>query len=371
MKVIYLVGTLGAGGLERFVTRMALMAKRTGAFTPAVICLTNKSGLFLPQLEQAGVEVVQAPPGWYRSPIGLYRLKSIISGMKGDIVHSQVNYSLLQQFLATVWAGSKYAVTERSKYKRSGMDLIRRRIQFRILKFCGVKYSANAVAVAQHLSNMVGVPVEYFTVVPNGVEITSPNHEKIATIRRRLNIGARDFTIGYVARMDPPKGHLFLLNVLRILIIEKKLPCKVLLVGDGSMRKLIEEKILEFGLSDHIILTGVVPDVEEWMPVFDLVMLLSNREGMPNAILEAMAAARPVVATSVGNIPELLGQGAGIVVDPDAALETVANEIDSLMNSKSKMQLMGEKALVRIQASFSIEGTWQKLLSYYKSILGA
>ncbi|WKZ61647.1 MAG: glycosyltransferase [Cyclobacteriaceae bacterium] len=370
MKVIYLVGTLGAGGLERFVTRMALMAKRTGAFTPAIICLTSKTGLFLAQLEQAGVEVVQGPSGWYRSLIGVYRLKNTIAKLNGDIVHSQVNYSLLQQFLASVWAGSKYAVTERSKYSRSGMDLVRRRIQFRILKFFEVRYSANAVAVAQHLSKMVGVPVEYFTVIPNGVEITSPNLEKIATIKRRLNIGVEDFTIGYVARMDPPKGHLFLLNVLRILIIEKKLPCKVLLVGDGSMRKLIEERIHEFGLSDYIILTGVVADVEDWMPVFDMVMLLSNREGMPNAILEAMAASRPIVATAVGNIPELLGNEAGIVVAHDADSANVADLVESLMNDKAKRQFIGEKACEKIRDLYSIEKTWSKLLAYYEAILG-
>jgi glycosyltransferase involved in cell wall biosynthesis len=290
--------------------------------------------------------------------------------MKGDIVHSQVNYSLLQQFLATVLAGSKYAVTERSKYNRSGMDLLRRRIQFWILRFFGVRYSANADAVAQHLSTMVRVPVDYFTVIPNGVEINLIDSKSITDIRKRIKIGFNEFIIGYVARMDTPKGHLFFLNVLHVLINAKKRPCRVVLIGDGPMRKLIEEKIHELGLSDYIILTGVVPDVEEWMPVFDLVMLLSNREGMPNAILEAMAAARPIIATSVGNIPELLGQGAGIVVEPDADPERVADEIDSLMNDRAKRQLLGEKAYEKIQTLYSIEETWKKILKYYESILG-
>src|SRR5688500_15556041 len=105
LRVLYLVGNLGAGGLERFVTRVSLRAKESVDFEPSVCCLAERSGIFVPVLEAAGVTVVQAPENWRRNRKSLSELGSMIHSLSVDIVHSQVNFSLWQQFSASRQGG--------------------------------------------------------------------------------------------------------------------------------------------------------------------------------------------------------------------------------------------------------------------------
>src|SRR5688572_4013478 len=94
LRVLFCVGSLGAGGLERFVTRMAVYAKQSAEIDPVVLCLSRRSGIFLDPLEHAGVRVIAASPGWIRQPLQWWKLVRIIRSVKPDIVHSHVHYSV-------------------------------------------------------------------------------------------------------------------------------------------------------------------------------------------------------------------------------------------------------------------------------------
>src|SRR5438477_8636069 len=96
-----MVGNLGAGGLERFVTRISLRANEGKEFEPVVLCLSQRSGQFLPTLESAGIPILEAPSGWRRDRKALRELADIIRSSKADLAHSQVNFSLWQQYSAS------------------------------------------------------------------------------------------------------------------------------------------------------------------------------------------------------------------------------------------------------------------------------
>ncbi|MCS6818688.1 MAG: hypothetical protein RMJ53_10890, partial [Chitinophagales bacterium] len=89
--VIFFTGNLHAGGLERFVTRVALAAVKTNAFYPIIVCLKKKEGIFLSELELNGITVLDAPLGWQRSVWSLLRLRRMIKDLHPAVVHSQVN----------------------------------------------------------------------------------------------------------------------------------------------------------------------------------------------------------------------------------------------------------------------------------------
>lgn len=368
MKVAFLVGSLEAGGLERFVTRISIAAQTEKVFEPVVICLNKKSGLFLEELESQGVQVVGTNPFWYRSIAGINSLKKAIQLLDVDLVHSQVNYSILQQFIASYLAGRKFTITERSNYRRTGFSLLRRRIQYFFLRIFGVRYSANSKSVALHLAAMLNEPVARFSVIPNGVTCADVASTLIDSRRVTLGIDSEEIIIGYVARMDPPKGHALLMDVLNILIHERGCRLKVILVGNGSLRKQIENNVTALQLERHVIFTGVVSDVENWMPIFDIVALLSNREGMPNVVIEAMAAGKPVIGTAVGNIPELLNGGAGIIVHEND-LQKIADAFESLIRDPALRKQMGAVGLAKVQREYSLQATLKALVSYYHSIL--
>jgi glycosyltransferase involved in cell wall biosynthesis len=163
--------------------------------------------------------------------------------------------------------------------------------------------------------------------------------------------------------MASHKGHLYFLELVKELV-GKKLPVRVCLIGDGPERANITKWIGQNGLTAVVTLTGVISNVEEMIPAFDICALLSEYEGMPNSVIEAMAYGKPVVAHPVGNVPELFEGGAGIVVaqgDKRQALE----HLEELINKPELRARIGDEARKRIAARFSLDATVVNLLNLY------
>lgn len=363
MKVVFFVGTLQAGGLERFVTRVSVKAKQEQKFNPIVICLNKCTGIFLDELLAAKVPVYEAPSRWFRSPLRWWQLVQLIRNIQPDIVHSQVNFSMVQQYLASFMAGVPFTVTERNCYQRRGWALWRRRFQYAFLKFCGVRYSANSIRVAEHLATMLGEKPETFMVLPNGIEVSACN--VLLPTKGKPTFPVR---IAYVARMAPHKGHLFFLNVLEQLNFKRKINCNAVLIGDGAMRQAIEKAVIDKNLTGNITLTGVVNNVEDYLLTSDIVCLLSEFEGMPNVIMEAMAVGKPVIATDIGNARELLSGGAGIVLQT-RDIEQAVQAFEQLICQPELRLKMGEYGKSLISKKFSLSGAINKLIQYYKTIV--
>lgn len=369
MRVLYFVGSLGAGGIERFVTRIATKAKNEGIFEPVVCCLYHREGIFLPMLENGGIDVYGAPLGWMRAPGSLGELSSLVQQIAPDIVHSQVNFSMGQQLLAVRLAGkAAFCVTERNQYTLTGWKLLRRIVQFHCLRILGAHYSANSLAVAQHLADQVRTSVSSLPVLPNGVSLIPNNQPIRSLVRASLNWKEGDIGIGYVARMAPHKGHRAFLQALKNLL-SLRLPVKAVLVGDGPQRDQLQEFIRELHIEDIVYLVGVVSNVDDYLQACDIVALFSEHEGMPNAILEAMAAGKAIVATGVGAIPELLDEGrAGCIVN-GPSLETLTSALSALVEDENLRRELGLSAAARIDELFSLEISFAKLLQYYQQVI--
>ncbi|MBV6429338.1 MAG: putative glycosyltransferase EpsF [Haliscomenobacter sp.] len=368
-RILLIVGTLNAGGLERFVSRVVRQAIATESFIPVVLCLTKREGIFLNELLAQGIRVLEAPSGWQKSWTKMRYLSQMIWKERPDIVHSQVNFSLVHQWLLYKLAGvRKIAFTERNCYPLSGWWRVRRMLQFYFIRLMGVSYSANSQQVRMHLSQMLWYPAGKIPVIPNGLEVKENHVSARGVARKKYNWGDADIIIGYVARMDPHKGHFYFLEVinhLQRLVGDVKF--KICLVGDGILMPEIQKKVESSSLKDITILTGIISNMEELMPAFDLLCLFSEREGMPNVVIEAMAGGVPVFANPVGNVPELLGADAGFINTSSQAVHT-AQFLNSIMQDKSLRLAAAEKSRQKIATTFSIELTFQQLLQYYLNL---
>ncbi|MBX2944886.1 MAG: glycosyltransferase [Cyclobacteriaceae bacterium] len=359
MKVAFFVGTLQAGGLERFVTRVSIKALQEKQFIPIVICLIKRTGIFLDELQAANVKVYEAPKSWFRSPYRWWQFIRLIREINPDIVHSQVNFSMLQQFLVAWFGRARFTVTERNCYQRGGLALVRRRVQYRLLKISRVVYSANSKRVAKHLAVMYNEQMDTFPILHNGIDV--PDLTPVTNF-------ANPVRIGYVARMSLHKGHLFFLDVLEKLIHVRHLTCEAIFFGDGPDRAIIEKSIMDKGLEKFVTLTGVVSDLDKQLLSCDIVALLSDFEGMPNVIIEAMAVGKPVVATDVGNARELLANDAGFVLEKKIIDDAVA-AFEQLIKQPELRLSMGQVGRARIKNEFSLASTLNSLLNYYRAII--
>jgi glycosyltransferase involved in cell wall biosynthesis len=205
------------------------------------------------------------------------------------------------------WLGKPVVVSARGSDINLFKDfpLIRRFLHYTMMKANGV------ITVSQALKDAacsLGIPAEKMTVIPNGVDTRKFFPLPQAEARKRLGLTNQRIILS-VGRLCPNKGFDILIRAFKILLEKCDEPSpSLVLIGDGAFRKPLEEMIASACLQDHIQLIGEVPHAELalWYSAADVFCLASGREGWPNVLLEALACGRPVVATAVGGVPEII-----------------------------------------------------------------
>lgn len=203
----------------------------------------------------------------------------------------------------------------------------------------------NAHTIGSRLTELRGLPAEKMRVIHNAL----PDLDIAATP------AGRAMRIGCVSRMDHMKGTRYLVEAFAT--IAKTHPnVELMLVGDGPERPNVEAQVAEAGLTDRVIMTGHYPgDVNELVGTFDIYAFPSLWEGLPYALLEAMRAGKPIVATDVGGIPEAVVDGeTGILVTP-ASTEELAAALLGLVGDEALRQRFARAARARYEDSFSLE----------------
>ena len=214
-----------------------------------------------------------------------------------------------------------------------------------------------------------GFRKDRLTVIHNG--IVSPSRTAAPAQqqpRQRLGLREDAVVIGTVSRLERRKGIAYLVSALAR--IRRDCPSAVLLVvGDGRMRQDLERLALDLGVRDRVVFTGALPDPTAALEAMDIFALPSIQEALPMAILEAMAMAKPVVATTVGGIPEAVVHGeTGLLVPPkdDASL---ASALLVLARNPARRQEMGARGRARFEALFTADLMARRTLEVYRRVL--
>ncbi len=205
--------------------------------------------------------------------------------------------------------------------------------------------------------------------VHNGVEIGVGRSEKYRErVRSDLRIGPETCLIGTIGRLTPVKGISYLLQAVRLLVQQEQ-NIKLLLVGDGPMRDTLEQESRDLGIAETVVFLGHREDTRELIRAVDIFVLPSLSEGIPMALLEAMAASRAVIASRVGGIPEVIRDGVeGILVEPKDVSALVEGCL-RLLRSSDKAKELGDSARRRVDRSFSAESMAGAVRSLYWSLL--
>jgi glycosyltransferase involved in cell wall biosynthesis len=182
---------------------------------------------------------------------------------------------------------------------------------------------ANSEAVAEDTRRHESIDERKLRVIRNGVEPIEPlTGDEVAAGRRELGVGADEIVFGCVANLHPVKRHDLLIDAFAVLRREG-LPVRLVMIGGGPLQPELQRRIDGHGLGDVAALLGSVTDPKPMLRLFDAVVQASRSEGLPNALLEAAAAARPIVATAAGGSGE-------IVVDGETGLLVPVNDLDRL-----------------------------------------
>ena len=368
IKVMLLITELAYGGTPRVVQRLA-EGLDPGRFEATVTSLLPKRDIAW-ELEEKGFRVHSLGIESKLSLKAVWDLKRLLWEEKVDLLHA-FNYhaNLIGRLVGRLLSRVPVViVSERSveSEKRRRRVLIDR-LTFQLAD-C---WSVNAQAVKEQLTKRERVDPTRIRVISSGVDLKafSPRDPSPDWLQR-LGIHPGDFTLVSVGRLDPYKGQEDLLQALsRLQGLGKGRRLKLILVGDGRFREKLQQMATSLGLADSVSFVGAIPHVAEALACADLFALPSTEEGLPGAVLEAMAMAKPVVATAVGGTPEAVKDGITGILVPSRDPEALAKAIEALLQDPDQARAMGQAGRRRIEEHFPVERMVAETEQLYEELI--
>jgi glycosyltransferase involved in cell wall biosynthesis len=232
------------------------------------------------------------------------------------------------------------------------------------------KIIAVSAAVRESFSGLPGFPADRTVVVHPGLEMRPPisDASALARLRETLGLGQAHPVLLNIGRLVPVKGQRYLIPMMRR--VRDRLPdAKLLIAGEGHLRATLEREIAGAGLSDAIVLLGSRSDVNDLLAVSDALVLSSESEAAPLPPMEAMRACRPVIATDVGGVREIVVDGVTGFVVPRGDAEALAGAVVKMFASPDVARQMGEAGRAVGLEQFDVAVSLERIEGIYRTLL--
>jgi glycosyltransferase involved in cell wall biosynthesis len=294
-------------------------------------------------------------------------IRNFIKEQQIDIVHSHgykanVYAQAVKHRVATRTIATCHPWTETTYSLRS-------RVYTRLDKFLLPRFD-RVVAISDEMKKEVlqaRVPRYKIAVIPNGIDLQRLKvTEEKQKIRTELGLPSEGIIIGTIGRLVQEKGQ-YLLVEAAARLAKNFLNAFYLIVGDGPLRQGLQEQARKAGVENRFIFSGVSDQIPKLLGLMEVFVLPSLSEGLPMVILEAMAARKPIIATKVGAIPQLLrDRESALLVKPNAA--ELADAIAYLLNHPATAQRFGQKAFDRVRDEYSSQKMTQEYVAVYDTL---
>jgi glycosyltransferase involved in cell wall biosynthesis len=353
LSVALCITELDVGGAERCLVRLATRMDRE-RFTPVVYVLAPPpvaDRVCLVALEEAGVEVhFLGMRSKSQLPLAVWRLARCLRRQRPAVVQSFLFHANIVARLASRLARVPAVVSGiRVAERRSRWPLRVDRWTDRLVD----RHVCVSQSVAEFAESQVGLPRSKLVVIPNGVDLDEYSTLTPADLgpdrvppERRL--------VTYVGRLDPQKGLSWLLQTAPSWLSEVP-DCDLLLVGQGSQRDELEQAARTAGIAPRVHFLGFRREIPAILARSDLFVLPSIWEGMPNAVLEAMAAGLPIVATDVEGVAELLGPNCEPQMAAYGDTKAFSQKVTCLLTDRDLAERLGHANRQRAEEHFSTE----------------
>lgn len=364
-RLCIVVGQLARGGLEKQAYLIATGLSRRG-FEVTVVSL-SAGGVWADALTAAGVPLVQLKRRRHFDLGRLVDLVAVFREVRPDLVYAFNHPTTVYARLAGLAASVPLLITgERGIYMNRVQGFLER-ILARVTE-CVI---CNADAIRRDLVERIGIQSRKVITVRNGIE-PRPEGGVEARLSARMLLGIPEgsFVVGTVGHFEDEKNLPMLVDVAR-LARDSGLDVRFCIIGDGSRKHAIASMIHDLALDDLFVLAGERPNAADFLPAFDVFVLTSGYEGLPNAVMEAMAAALPCVCTDAGGCRELVEEGVtGFLVPPgDAA--AMANILKQLAGEQRLRATLGASGRARIVNEFSLERLLSQTEAIFQNLLAA
>lgn len=372
IRVLHVAGP-SAGGIKKHL--LALTGKSHGErYHHMVAC---PPGALADALAARGIETFAVPLEWGGTPLGALAAATMLAGVirrsRPRVVHAHGARAGLAGRLAARLAGAPVIVlTVHGSFFQDRWPGWKKRL-LATGERCLAGFTGRIITVSEALRREIAtlekISQEKIITIYNGIDPGAfrPSQGRGLPGRAAM-IPAAGRVVGTVARLAPQKGlDNFIEAASRVARLADD--AVFLVVGDGPLRGDLEKKAGSLGLAGRFIFAGERPDVNSILPCLDVFVLPSLTEGLPLTVLEALAACRPVVASRVGGIPEVITHGVnGLLVDP-GDVQGLATAILGLLEDRERADRMGLKGRALVEERFTVGRMVDQTESVYAGLL--
>jgi glycosyltransferase involved in cell wall biosynthesis len=357
LRVLHVIDSLIQAGAEAMVKDMVPRMRSAGVDV-SVAVLKELDSPFERELRELNITFLPTARGGIYSPTHVLSLRRHIH--KFDVIQVYLFPAQLFALFAAILAGSKVPLV----LSEQTTDHRRKKMWLRPLEtWMYSRYTAIACAseaIAASLKAWVPSVSDKISIIPNGIDI--PTFERATPVPRSfLEINNGTCVLLYVASLQPRKDHINLLRAMTHIS-----DANLVLVGDGELRTQLERLAQTLGIAERVHFLGRRKDVAELLKMADIYVHPPAVEGFGIAAAEAMAAGKPIVATDVPGLAQVVGD-AGVLVPPGDPAR-LAREVCNLINSPDRRQQLSRAAVERGR-HFSIENTVAAYIDLYSSVL--
>jgi glycosyltransferase involved in cell wall biosynthesis len=361
-RVLQVVLSLNPGGTERLVVELA---RRLQDRMPTMVCCLDAAGSWAPELTGIGVQVVPLArrsgfrPGLGRAVAGLARRHD------AGVIHAHHYSPFVYSCLARFWRPSAQIVFTEHGRLSDAPPSARRRLANRLLARVPRRVFTVSEDLKRHLVGE-GFAPSALEVIYNGIDVGPiPDRATRADVRRQLGASDATFVVGTIARLDPVKDLVTLLEAAATISAGR--PVVVAIVGDGPERHNLEARAQVLGIDSHVRFLGHREDARRWLAGCDAYVNCSVSEGISLTILEAMAAALPIVATRVGGTPEVIDASSGRLI-PSRNPAALTAALLELAGHPELRESLGRSARRRLEDRFTVDRMVREYEEVYYSV---
>lgn len=365
IPICYIIGQLGKGGAEKQLYEL-LKGMSRNVFSPTVISLSH-GGYWEKEIQRLGIPVITLPRKKHFEFTRLIRLIKLLHTIKPQIVHTYMFSANSYGRIAAILTGVPVVIASERSLPELKKD--KNRYQFfwdKLLAVLSDGIICNSSTAAHALIANHAFHAGKVFVVHNGIHENGFLRENNGKNEKRF----APKVIGTIGGLSPQKNHKLFLDMAKaILDAPGNRAVKFIIVGDGPLRNELEEYSRRVGIENNVIFTGERGDIFKLLQGMDIFVMTSLYEGMSNAIMEAMLAGLPVVATDVGGNRELIIQNETGYLCPLHDTASLVAEVADLINNESNAKRLGENGRRKILKEFTMEKMIQNSEFIYRNLL--
>jgi glycosyltransferase involved in cell wall biosynthesis len=370
MNVLHIISSSNIGGSPKHTLLLCQELAQLGCHS---VIVSPPNGSFEPEIKKSGIpwEPVKLSS---LLRLSLYRqLKQIILAQQIDLIHT---HELKADFIGMILAFRTHkplVTTIHNMINKGPLPKWKKRIYIwltRLIASQQVQIIAVSEAVRKNTIENLKIPADKVVTIRNGTKILNINQPfDKSPVLRRLGLNPEKPVVALISRLIPEqKGHRYFLLAAKQ-VNRQKAETQFLIVGDGTIRKELEELTKHLGIQSNVFFVGWQSNIFDILCSIDICTVPSLWDPLPRLVLEAMVAGKPVVASNVDGIPEAVLDGTTGILVPPADENRLAKAFLDLLEYPEKAKQMGHAGRERVIAQFSSERHAKEILKVYQEIL--